>query len=357
MISYTPEDRDILIKTVWGEARGEKAIGKMAVAWVILNRTRKPQWPNTIREVCLQPWQFSCWNDNDPNRGRVNNLNTESADPVIAEVRRCVDMVLQDLVLDPTNGADHYYADWIATPNWARGKTPSSVIGRHRFFNLHPVPTSKPEESPMVVIRENIELHKLGFALLKEIQEYLKTLGYYDDTIDGKFGKNTAHAFASWKGDRWLEFPTIIGPGSYRQLKEEAEKNPAIDWANFDSKISKYFTVGEVALNQRERIPTNPEHRKNAILLAQKLDTVREEWGSPIIVTSWYRPPAVNQRVGGAKNSQHLYGLAADIRPASGNIHHFQSWLDARWTFAMGYGASKGFVHCDLRPGRIRWNY
>lgn len=149
MIAYTPEDREILIKTVWGEARGEKAIGKMAVAWVILNRTRKPQWPNRIKDVCLQPWQFSCWNDNDPNRGRVNNLNTESADPVIAEVRRCVDMVLQDLVLDPTNGADHYYADWIATPNWARGKTPSSVIGRHRFFNLRPLPTEpRPSPSP-----------------------------------------------------------------------------------------------------------------------------------------------------------------------------------------------------------------
>jgi hypothetical protein len=148
MIAYTPEDREILIKTVWGEARGEKAIGKMAVAWVILNRTRKPQWPNTIREVCLQPWQFSCWNDNDPNRGRVNNLNTESADLVIAEVRRCVDMVLQDLVLDPTNGADHYYADWIATPNWARGKTPSSVIGRHRFFNLRPLPPESKTNPP-----------------------------------------------------------------------------------------------------------------------------------------------------------------------------------------------------------------
>jgi hypothetical protein len=153
MINYSKKDREILIKTVWGEARGEPTNGKMAVAFVIINRTIKSQWPNTIESVCLQPWQFSCWNDNDPNRGRVNNLNVESSEPVIAEVRRCVELVLQGLVTDNTNGADHYYADWIAVPHWAKGKTPSAVIGRHRFFNLRPLPsTPKPppqEDTPV----------------------------------------------------------------------------------------------------------------------------------------------------------------------------------------------------------------
>lgn len=214
-------------------------------------------------------------------------------------------------------------------------------------------------------IDRNIELTDLDNATAQEIQRYLATLGYYDGPIDGIVGKNTAHGFASWKGDRWLEFPTIIGPGSYSRLKEEAANNPAIDWGNFSSRISKYFTVGEVAqglrngqyIQFRERIPTNRQHRDNAIRLAQRLDQVREEWGSALMVSSWYRPPAINRAVGGAVNSQHLNGSAVDLIPVRGDVRHFQSWLDARWQFALGYGAPRGFVHLDARPGKLRWRY
>lgn len=45
------------------------------------------------------------------------------------------------------------------------------------------------------------------------------------------------------------------------------------------------------------------------------LDPLREEWGSPIIITSGYRVPRLNEAVGGVKNSDHLYGKAADIVP------------------------------------------
>ena len=48
--------------TVWGEARGEPFEGKVAVAWVIINRSRKPGWwGEDIRSVCSARWQFSCW--------------------------------------------------------------------------------------------------------------------------------------------------------------------------------------------------------------------------------------------------------------------------------------------------------
>ena len=44
------------------------------------------------------------------------------------------------------------------------------------------------------------------------------------------------------------------------------------------------------------------------------LEPARQEVG-PIIVTSGFRNPRVNTLVGGVKNSQHLLGQAADIRP------------------------------------------
>ncbi|MDJ0535519.1 MAG: D-Ala-D-Ala carboxypeptidase family metallohydrolase [Xenococcaceae cyanobacterium MO_207.B15] len=81
--------------------------------------------------------------------------------------------------------------------------------------------------------------------------------------------------------------------------------------------------------------------------------------GSPILVTSWYRPQAVNREVGGAPNSQHIYGKAADIKPVQGDIYKFQDWLDkVAWkNKALGYGAKKEFVHIDLGPEPIRWKY
>lgn len=67
-------DTDILARTIYGEARGESISGQEAIASVILNRVAFAKrrgrywWGNTIAGVCLAPWQFSCWNENDPNR-------------------------------------------------------------------------------------------------------------------------------------------------------------------------------------------------------------------------------------------------------------------------------------------------
>lgn len=132
-----------------------------------------------------------------------------------------------------------------------------------------------------------------------------------------------------------------------------------IDWNNFSSRVSRYFTVREVTNADHRRIPQSEEIKENIVNLALELDKVREAWGSAILVNSWYRPKPINDAIGGAKDSQHLYGKAADIRPAQGNLYQFQAWLDTDlWSErALGYGAPKGFVHVDLRPGRIRWNY
>ena len=135
----------------------------------------------------------------------------------------------------------------------------------------------------------------------------------------------------------------------------------SIDWKNPNANVSKYFTVKEVTQNDPRRIPTDPKVIANIIKLAQKLDIVREAWGSSIAVNSWYRPPAINKAVGGVSNSQHINGGAVDIRPSNGQGIKFENWLDTTaWANnALGYGqrAGKGFTHVDLRLGKIRWNY
>ncbi len=58
----------LLARCIWGEARGEPIQGKLAVAHVVLNRVKaQSYYGKTIRDVILKPWQFSCFNENDPN--------------------------------------------------------------------------------------------------------------------------------------------------------------------------------------------------------------------------------------------------------------------------------------------------
>ena len=130
-----------------------------------------------------------------------------------------------------------------------------------------------------------------------------------------------------------------------------------VNWTDWNSKVSKHFTVGEVSHKDKLRIVYNKDHRVNVLRLAVELDKVREAWGKPIGVTSWYRPMNVERAVGGS-GANHPFGYAADIYPIGGDIVKFQSWLDKFWgqRGGLGYGAKKGFVHVDLRNYR-RWNY
>jgi putative chitinase len=151
------------------------------------------------------------------------------------------------------------------------------------------------------------------------------------------------------------------------EIDLESPPQAKLDWSNMNSKISKYFTVGEILRYDPKRIPQSESVKNNIIKLCKELDKIREAWGHPIIITSGYRPPRVNASVGGVSNSRHLSGDAADISPLGGReILRFQSWLDERWKGALGYGARKGFVHIDMRNGggfltshqkSVRWNY
>jgi putative chitinase len=212
--------------------------------------------------------------------------------------------------------------------------------------------------------QKTIKLNQLNedVELCKEVQTLLAKAGYYTHNIDGICGVNTKTAFANFKIATSQNEPTLLGPGSATLLLKLASQSAPvpkdkINWRIPSQRISKYFTVGDVTQRDNRRIPTDPTVINNILRLAKELDEVREAWGGPIGVTSWYRPPAVNRAVGGVSNSQHINGGAADIYPVGKDIYQFQKWLDSKWDKALGYGAKRGFVHCDLRPGRIRWNY
>ena len=91
----------------------------------------------------------------------------------------------------------------------------------------------------------------------------------------------------------------------------------------------KYFSLAEMCRSDKARQygiknTPNQEQVDNLILLINNvLDPLREAYGKPINVSSGFRSVALNAKVGGVSNSQHLYGQAADIvvyvKNANGN--------------------------------------
>jgi N-acetylmuramoyl-L-alanine amidase len=134
----TDKDRDILARTLWGEARGESLVGQIAVAWTIRNRVldgkAKSWWGEGYAGVCQKPYQFSCWNKNDPNYAYLSG-----GKPIpfreFAQAQIAADQVIDGKVPDPTGGATHYYATTMSkAPVWAAKAKQTLKLGHHVFF-------------------------------------------------------------------------------------------------------------------------------------------------------------------------------------------------------------------------------
>ena len=123
-------DEEIVALTLLGEARGEGRTGLYAVACVIQERMNDKRWPSTGRKVCLQPKQFSYWNDKKPRTCReIPSKHAEYA-KLLARV-----IVAKKKLKDITDKANHYHAVGVH-PRWARGIKPVVVLGRHLFYRL-----------------------------------------------------------------------------------------------------------------------------------------------------------------------------------------------------------------------------
>ena len=130
-------EADTLARTVWGEARGEGNAGMAAVAHVVINRqTISAQrgsmwWGDSIIQICQKPFQFSCWNKDDPNYSKA--LGVGSNDLVFVTAQRIARRVIYGISADTTNGATHYHVAGM-TPYWVGKAKPVAIIGRQVFL-------------------------------------------------------------------------------------------------------------------------------------------------------------------------------------------------------------------------------
>jgi N-acetylmuramoyl-L-alanine amidase len=141
-MTVSEKDRDILARTLWGEARGEGLAGQIAVAWTIRNRVEdgktKSWWGEGYAGVCLKPWQFSCWNENDPNYAFLSGAK-QFPPKQFAQAQRAADLVISGAEADITNGATHYYALTMPKPPaWAAKAAQTLRLGNHVFFKNVP---------------------------------------------------------------------------------------------------------------------------------------------------------------------------------------------------------------------------
>ncbi len=117
--TQTSSDLYLLAKCVHAEARGESYTGQVAVAAVILNRVKSPDFPNTIAGVIYQPWAFTAVND-----GQINLEPNQSAYNAARDAMNG---------WDPTYGSLYYYNPATATSRWIYSRQKTVTIGKHVF--------------------------------------------------------------------------------------------------------------------------------------------------------------------------------------------------------------------------------
>ena len=117
--------------TVYAEARGEPYEGKVAVARVIRNRVTQG-WEKDVAGVVLRPYQFSCFNTQDPNRlvaARVGSTDKQLQDSQAAWAE-------SEHNDGGIGGAVMYYNPngVHSTPSWASEDKYVATVGAHRFY-------------------------------------------------------------------------------------------------------------------------------------------------------------------------------------------------------------------------------
>lgn len=113
------KDTNLLAHLIHGEARGEPYVGQVAVAAVVLNRTRDTRFPKTVAGVIYQPGAFDAVSD--------GQINLEPSDTSYKAARDALNG------WDPTYGCIYYYNPATATSKWIWSRPIVLRIGKHNF--------------------------------------------------------------------------------------------------------------------------------------------------------------------------------------------------------------------------------
>ncbi len=194
-------------------------------------------------------------------------------------------------------------------------------------------------------------------------RDYLHSVGWSHATmLDGGgstcFLDASGHSFACDKSRRVQNYIIVhLRHGEYDEVRGErpmVEINAYSKAKDGGKKLSTNFKVSEFACKDGS----------DAVLVAPRLvmvlQSIRSHFGKAVTVSSAYRTPQYNKKVGGVEGSQHTYGTAADISIkgiAPQTLAAFADTLMPDWGGIGIYDNDRQghFVHIDVRDDRSRW--
>lgn len=199
----------------------------------------------------------------------------------------------------------------------------------------------------------------------KQIQNLLDYLGYDPGVIDGVMGRNTQAAVRRFQADYGLTADGDPGAATQKMLigaiagtavkveKPESSDEPKTgtfwDDIQFFSRTEFRCPCGRCG-----GFPVEPQES-----MARTVDEIRWRLGIPISVVdgggSGVRCAAHNAEVGGVSNSQHLFGLAADLHSAASPAE-MKAVAEEVMGHTGGIGLYDWGIHVDTRSGYARWN-
>lgn len=126
------------------------------------------------------------------------------------------------------------------------------------------------------------------------------------------------------------------------------------------TQLTVNFSVAELTRSRTARkrgianVPSAAELGALRLLCANVLQPARNALGA-ITVTSGYRCPKLNKAIGGARNSDHMYGRAADIVPTGGvTLDELGMWIETHCQFRQLIYEHSEWLHVSYDPNDLR---
>lgn len=193
---------------------------------------------------------------------------------------------------------------------------------------------------------------------IKQIQNLLQFLGYYEGTPDGEFGPKSYKATLEFQ----IDFGGIAQDGkpgeetqkalrhavAYGMPSREANDEPeSVDfWDDieyFDHEEFKCKCGGKYC----KGFPAEPKEA-----MVRLANGARKHFGKPGYVVSGLRCKEWNRIQGGVENSQHMYGEACDLQVQDVSADQLLSYIQKQPGVRYAYKINSTNVHFDIPKGK-----
>ena len=196
---------------------------------------------------------------------------------------------------------------------------------------------------------------KMSMEIISNIQSSVGT------DVDGCAGPDTESYIRKWQKAHGLQQTGIADAATREAMSgdvptvDEPEEVPAEmpTQSNVWAEV-KFFQRHEFRCNCGKYCDGYPVEMSPA--LVRNLEKMRIHFGRPMNINSGVRCRQHNIDEGGAGDSQHLYGHAADIRTIKGTTPaQMAAYAEKLYPNSGGIGVYSWGIHVDDRPNKARW--